>query len=153
MIKKFESFGNNVRGWEDDLFLMYDAFVDIHDDMNSNISDFAYQAGFRSSNGNISYGCYLDTKSGKIEGNKEVLNQLISINSKIVLRFLFSIKLKGYSPFSQSSSSSYYGEDADLFLKVMSYIDSVKNKLSHKYNIAITLVSESDWFRIDFLEK
>lgn len=153
MIRKFEAFGDNIRGWEDDLFLLYDSFVEVHDEVNVDIFDFAYQAGTRNSSGSISYNCHLDVKRGKIEGNKEIINHLISVNSKIVLRFIFSVKLKGYSPFKTSHTSSYYGEDANLFLKIMSYVNSAKNKLSHKYNISITLDSDAKTFKIDFLEK
>lgn len=153
MIRKFEAFGDNVRGWEDDLFLLYDALIDVHDYSNVDIFDFAYQAGTRNSTGSISYHCFLDPKTEKIEGDKSIINHLISVNSKIVLRFIFSVRMSTHSPFSLSHSASYFGKDAELFLKIMGYVNSAKNKLSHKYNIGITLDSGAKWFRIEFLEK
>ncbi len=151
MLRKFESFNNNVRGWEDDLILLYDSFIELHDDPSIEIADFSYQSGFMNSNGDVSYSCFLNTKTENIEGNKEVINHLISVNSRIVLRLIFSVNIKNNSPFSSHNITSYYKEDAEKFLKIMSYINSSKNRLLHKYDIAI--ISNDEWFHIEFLEK
>lgn len=157
-IKKFEAFEGeeegNVRGWKDDLLMVYDYFAELAD--YEGISQIDYQAGFRESSGPISYVCFLqvnDAKGEEIIGREDLIEHRLSVNSKILLRVMFRVKFQhgNYSPFRTSGSASYFGENADLLLDIMNKLNLIKKRISSKYNIGITM--ETDWFYINFLEK
>lgn len=158
MIKKFEAFegeeDGNVRGWKDDLLMVYDYFAELSD--YDGISQIDYQAGFRESSGPISYVCFLkdsDVKGEEIIGLENLINHRLIVNSKILLRVMFKVKFKNsnYSPFRTHGSTSYFADNANIFLTITSKLNLIKSRVSSKYNIGITM--DTDWFYINFLEK
>lgn len=145
IVRKFESFNGNT--WEEDLLFLYDIFCELAD---AKICRIDYQGGFRTSNGNINYPCFL--RAEKIEGDINHINRMLKINSKSLLRVsLLEVKYAGgYSPFSQTNANSFYAEDANIFLQIMKYVDAAKKRMP-KYNLGITL--NENVIYLNFLEK
>ena len=144
IVRKFESFNDTT--WEEDLLSLYDIFCELED---TKICRIDYQGGYRTSSGSNSYTCFL--KNEKIEGDKDHINHMIRVNSRSLLRVsLLEIEYNGgYSPFSQTNAPSFYAEDADIFLRIMRYVDAAKKRMP-KYNLGITL--DENVVYLDFLE-
>ena len=152
-IKLFESFeGGNKKGWKEDFLLLWDYFAEL--ESNSYLIHADFRAGVRYSYNQLAYYCYLDTESEKIEGRTE----LIDNNSLTGKKIIFSVTLEigfennNYSIFSQNiRSASYFGDNLDIFIDIVSQLKSIKRRMSEKYITDLTL--ENNKVHINFIEK
>lgn len=150
MIKKFERFDNDKKsfhpGWQDDFLYIYDLFCELED---SKIGHVDFQAGiFYTSNGSKSYYCFL--RDGDIFGHEDSID--LADNGKVLFRVSINCYFKhgNYSPFRPQYGTSYFGENADLLLKIMSMVSSIKNRTTN-YNVDITM--DGSYVNIHFLSK
>lgn len=153
MIKKFEGFDNVLNNWEDDMLLIYDYFAEIND--MSEIGSVKYKIGYIDSFGITIYPCEFDVKTEEIKGDKLVINNsILRSASKLVFEVLIIVDYKnnGYSPFRRGGhSTSFYNENADIFVKIITMIGNIKYKLSDKYKMNI--IPNGRDIYVNFLKK
>lgn len=150
-LRLFES--DDISVWEEDFLSLYDIFCELED---RKIGSFDYQAGYRTSSGfgSNSYPCFL--RNGEILGDKESIYRAIKINSKILFEVLIvpDYKNQNYSPFSVTNGSSFFGENAHLYIQIIKYIELAKNRLPG-YSLGITncgnIFGPSNGILINFL--
>jgi len=150
MIKKFESFGTDKKsfhpGWQDDFLYIYDLFCELED---SKVGRFDYQAGVKSSTNNgFQYTVFL--KDGEVFGDEDFINNAHWGKLCFKVSIFIFFEHGNYSPFRTQYSSSYFDENADKFLEIMSMISSIKNR-STNYKVGVTL--ESNFIIINFLSE
>lgn len=158
MIKKFESFDENKTfhpDWKEDFLTIYDLFCELED---LQIGKFDYQAGVRYSSisdqtlGKVSnsfqYPVFL--KDGETFGREDFIDN--AHWGKLCFRVSINVEFEhnNYSPFRTQYSASYFGQNADKLLEIMSKVNVVKKRIP-KYDVGITL--DGKFIIINFLAK
>ena len=144
-MKYLKMFEGRFEHWQEDLLDLSDIFLELED---RNICRIKYDALLRRSDGLVTHVGSLIRD--KIEINKYLDSPLIykPYYEFLLKVILYEIKYKEDHPF--STTTSFFGQDANIFLELMKYIDVAKKRMP-KYKLGISL--EEYIIYLHFFEK
>lgn len=153
-IKKFEAFGDIYPetgldyDWKKEFLEIQELFYNIEENLpEESLTNFS--AGWRSSMNNQMFPCHIN-KAGEIVGNDEMIDKTCGTHAKFLIRITIGPKFKtrNYSPFKTSNSESFFGENAQIVVDIISRLKYITKGLN-EYSMGITF--KDDLIYIYFL--